>query len=75
MDEKFSITEMAALRNEILQGVLDSQQAAEMLQVFLMGHGYGVGPDAARAAASRLEGAGCSLEAIQQELEGLALVM
>jgi hypothetical protein len=75
MGEKFSITEMVVLRSELLQGALDSQQAAEMLQVFLMGHGYGVSPDAARAAASRVEGAGCSLEAIQQELEGLALVM
>lgn len=75
MEDKFSIIEMAALRNELLQGALDSQQAAEVLQVFLAGHGYGVGPDAARAAASRVEGAGCSLEVIQQELEGLALVM
>ena len=75
MDDKFSITEMAALRSELLQGALDSQQAAEMFQVFLMGHGYGVGPDAARAAASRVEGAAYSLEVIQQELEGLALVM
>ena len=46
-----------------------------MFQVFLMGHVYGVGPDAARAAASRVEGAAYSLEVIQQELEGLALVM
>jgi hypothetical protein len=75
MGEKFSITEMVVLRSELLQGALDSQQAAELLQVFLLGHGFGVSPDAARAAASRVEGAGCSLEAIQQELEGLALVM
>ena len=75
MEDKFSITEMVALRNELLLGALDSQQAAEMLQLFLMGHGYGVSPDAARAAASRVEGQRCSLEAIQQDLESLALVM
>jgi hypothetical protein len=75
MEEKFTVMEMAALRNEMLVGGLDSHQAAELLQVFLMGHGYGVSPDNARAAASRVEGAGCSMEAIQKELESLALVM
>jgi hypothetical protein len=43
--------------------------------VFLMGHGYGVSRDAARAAAGRVGSRGCSLDAIQQELEHLALVM
>ena len=75
MGERVTITEMAALRNELLVGGLDSRQAAELLQMFLMGHGYGVSPESARAAASRVEGAGCSIEAIQKELEGLALVM
>jgi hypothetical protein len=74
MAERFSIPEMAALRNELLQG-LDSHQAAELLQVFLMGRGYGVSPQAARDAASRVGGAGCSLESLQKELEHLALVM
>ena len=75
MEEKFTVMEMAALRSELLGGALDSHQAAELLQVFLMGHGYGVSPETARAAASRVEGSGCSLEVIQKELEGLALVM
>ncbi len=75
MEDKFSIIEMAALRSELLGGGLDSHQAAELLQMFLMGHGYGVSPESARAAASRVEGAGCSIEALQKELEGLALVM
>ncbi|HVP44115.1 MAG TPA: hypothetical protein VMS96_11835 [Terriglobales bacterium] len=75
MEDRFSITEMVVLRDTMLAGAFDSQQVGEMLQVFLMGHGYGVSPDAARAAASRVEGARCSLEVIQQELEGLALVM
>ncbi len=74
MGERFSITEMSALKNELVQGGLDSLQAAELLQVFLMGHGYGVSPDAAKDAATRLEGRACSLEMIQKELEGLALM-
>lgn len=74
MGERFSMTEMTALKNELVQGGLDSLQAAELLQIFLMGHGYGVSPDAAKDAATRLEGRGCSLEMIQKELEGLALM-
>jgi len=75
MGEKFNISDVANLRNELIQGGLDSLQSGELLQVFLMGHGYGVSRDAARAAASRMGGAGCSLEAIRKELEHLALVM
>jgi len=45
-----------------------------LLQVFLMGRGYGVSQDAARDAASRVEGSGCNLEVIQKELESIALV-
>jgi hypothetical protein len=73
--EKFSATELAALRNDLLQGGIDSREAAELLQVFLMGRGYGVSPEAARDAASRVEGSGCSLEVIQKELESIAYVM
>jgi hypothetical protein len=75
MVEKFNISEVANLRNELIQGGLDLQQTGELLQIFLMGHGYGVSRDAARDAASRMGGAGCSVEAIQKELEHLALVM
>ena len=74
-DEKFNVTELAALRSDLLQGGIDSREAAELLQVFLMGRGYGVSQEAARDAASRVEGAGCSLEVIQKELESIALVM
>jgi hypothetical protein len=73
--EKFTVTELAALRNDLIQGGIDSREAAELLQVFLMGRGYGVSPEAARDAASRVEGAGCSIEVIQKELESIALVM
>ncbi len=71
--ERFSLPEMTALRSELLQGGLDSLQSAEVLQVFLMGRGYGVSPQAARDAVGRVGISGCSLEVIQQELEGLAL--
>ncbi len=73
--EKFSSGELAALRNELLQSGVDSWDAARVLQIFLAGRGYGVSPEAALDAASRVEGAGCSLDVIQKELEGIALVM
>ncbi|HKU19742.1 MAG TPA: hypothetical protein VL155_06060 [Terriglobales bacterium] len=73
-DEKFNVTELAALRSDLLQGGIDSREAAELLQVFLMGRGYGVSQEAARDAASRVEGSGCSLDVIQKELETIALV-
>ena len=75
MPEKFNISDVANLRNVLIQGGLDYMQSAELLQVFLMGHGFGVSPDAARDAASRVGSAGCSLEVIRKELEHLALVM
>jgi hypothetical protein len=75
MAEKFSIGELAALRNELLMGGLDSLQAAEVLQMFLKGRGYGVSPEAALDAAGKVEGAGCAIDVIQQELESIALVM
>ena len=73
MIEKFSVPELTALKNELAQSTLDSMQAAELLQMFLMGRGYGVSHEAARDAVCRMEGKG--LDVIQKELEGLALVM
>jgi hypothetical protein len=74
--EQFSVNELTALRNDLLQGgLVDSREAGELLQVFLMGRGYGVSPEAALDAAGRVEMAGCSLPVLQQELENLALVM
>ena len=74
--DRFTITELAALRNDLLQGgMIDSYEAAELLQVFLMGRGYGVSPQAAYDAVSRVEMAGCALPVLEKELEGLALVM
>ncbi len=74
--DRFTPTELAALRNDLLQGgMIDSYEAAELLQVFLMGRGYGVSPKAALDAAGRVEMAGCALPVLQYELENLAMVM
>jgi hypothetical protein len=76
MRDKFTVTELNALRNDLLQGgMVDSREAAEVLQVFLMGRGYGVSQSAALDAVGRVEMAGCSLPVLQRELEGLAMVM
>jgi len=73
--EKFSSAELATLRSELLQSGMDSWDAARLLQLFLAGRGYGLSPEAALDGASRVEGAGCALDVIQKELEGIALVM
>ena len=76
MKERFSTTELSVLRNDLLQGSLaDSREAAELLQVFLMGRGYGVSPQEALDAAGRVGMSGCSIPVLQHELENLALVM
>jgi len=74
--DRFTMTELAALRDDLLQGgMVDSYEAAQLLQVFLMGRGYGVSPKAALDAAGRVEMAGCALPVLQLELENLAMVM
>ena len=75
MAEKFSSGELTALRSELLQSGVDSWDAARVLQIFLAGRGYGVSPEAALDAASRVKCAGCALDVIQKELEGIAMVM
>ena len=76
MKERFLTTELTALRNDLMQGGLaDSREAAELLQVFLMGRGYGVSPQAAMDAVGRVEMSGCALPVLEKELENLALVM
>jgi hypothetical protein len=74
MTEKFSVPELTALRSELLHG-FDSRDAAELIQMFLAGHGYGVSAEEARDAVSRAGLLGGSLEAFQKELENIALVM
>ncbi len=72
--EKFSVLEVAELRSELMQSGMDARDAAELMQGFLAGRGYGVSPEAARAAAFTVEGSGCSLEVMQRELDRIALV-
>jgi hypothetical protein len=74
MAEKFSVPELSALRSELLQG-FDSKDAAELIQMFLAGHGYGVSAEEARNAVARAGMLGGSLETFQRELESIALVM
>ena len=74
MAEKFSVPELSALRSELLQG-FDSKDAAELIQMFLAGHGYGVSAEEARNAVARAGMMGGSLETFQRELESIALVM
>lgn len=72
--EKFSVLEVAELRSELIQSGLDARDAAELMQSFLAGRGYGVSLEAARAAAFTVEGSGCSLEVMQRELNRIAMV-
>jgi hypothetical protein len=72
--DKFSVLEIAELRSELLQSGMDARDAAELMQSFLSGRGYGVSLEAARAAAYTVEGSGCSLEVMQRELDRIAMV-
>jgi hypothetical protein len=73
--ERFSPSDLTTLRNELLQSGVDSFQAAQMVTNFLSGRGYGVSSQEARTAATKIEGAGCTTEHIQAELERVARVM
>jgi hypothetical protein len=73
--EKFSMSELSRLRQELMQAGLDSRQAAELITSFLGNHGYGVNTDLVPDALLRLEGSRCSVDCIQAELERVALVM
>ena len=73
--EKFSATELGIVQSELIQGGLDPWQAAELLQVFCAGRGYGASCDAARIAAGRVAGSGYEMEVLRAELEGLAQIM
>jgi len=73
--EKFSMADLAGLREELLRAHLDSWQAADAISLYLATRGYGVSPRAARSTASRLESSGYDLDRMQEEFERLALVM
>ena len=71
--EKFTVTDLSSLREELTQSGLDSWQAAELISSFLSVRGYGVSNHAARGAVAAIESG--SLTAMREELEKLALVM
>lgn len=73
--EKFTPTDLLALRAELLRSGVDSFQAAEIVCSFLSGRGYGVSSLDARHVVSRIEGPGATPEYIQAELERVARVM
>ena len=73
MAEKFSLPELTELRSEMLESGFSSQDAAEVLQLFVTGRGYGISPEVAKDVMARLQ-AGWPLESIQQELDRVALV-
>ncbi len=74
--DRFTQNELQALRSDLMQSsMMDWREGAELLQVFLMGRGYGVSPAAAMDAVGRVEMAGCALPVLQLELENLAMVM
>lgn len=73
--EKFSTTDLAGLREELLHAHLDSWQAADVIIQYLSTRGYGVSGPAARSTATRLESSGYPLDRMQEEFESLALVM
>ena len=73
--EKFTPTDLLALRAELLRSGVDSFQAAEIVCGFLSGRGYGISSQEARHVASRIEVPGTTAEHIQAELERVALVM
>ena len=73
--EKFTATDLLALRAELLRSGVDSFQAAEIVASFLSGRGYGISSHEARHAASRIETPGVTAEHIQAELERVARVM
>ena len=54
MKDTFSSAELTALRNDLIHDLLiDSREAAELFQLFLMGRGFGASPEAARDASAR----------------------
>ena len=73
--DKFAPAELSSLRAELMQSGLDSWQAGELVSAFLSGRGYGVSPQAARHAATRIEAVGCSIECMQEVLSGLAIAV
>ena len=75
MPGKFSSLEVASLRRDLLHGDLDSFETAQVIKIFVTGHGYGISPDRALDAAVNFDSSGRDVELFHRELESSALVM
>jgi hypothetical protein len=75
MYEKFSTSQVAILRSDLLESGLDSFQVAETIKMFLASLGYGISVQVAREVAIRIEGRIHTIEALHRELEASALPM
>jgi len=73
--EKFSMSELSKLRNELLESPIDTWQAAAVVSAFLVGRGYGADTRTIRDAVIRLDAFGGSMDAMQEVLEAVAYVM
>ncbi len=79
--EKFSMSELANLRNELQEYRSDSRQAADVVSAFLVGRGYGVNSATIRQAVGMMEAFTGStnpiqaMDAMQAALEAVAYVM
>jgi hypothetical protein len=70
--ERFTATDLATLRAELLQSGVDSFEAAQLVANFLSGRGYGISTDEARCVASSVDGLSGNVERLQAELERVA---
>ncbi len=73
--EKFTDSEIAVLRYQLLRTMADPLELAEILRDFAVTQGYGVSATTALDAASKIGASGCSFAAVQEALEAVALVM
>ena len=75
MSKKFSSIEVSTLKSDLLQSELDSFQTAQVIKMFITGHGYGISPDRALDAAMNFDAMGRNVDLFHRELEASALVM
>jgi hypothetical protein len=75
LDTHFPISDLAGLRDELLQSGLDTWQVAELIARFFASHGFGISHDKARSAAARVSALCGSLDGMKTEFERLALPM
>ena len=73
--EKFSIDELAGLREELRRSRLDNWQLGEVITRYLIDHGYGASSHEVREMVARIERTGYSLAKMQEEFEKVARVM